>query len=331
MDYFAPGLRELARIGKRAWLRIVLVIARRSLRKAETRLGLLGWQQADFDAETQRQVDALQQVERGQADLTNRTAELGREIEAVTAERAQERDATAQTRAEIDGQQTAIGQKRAEVEALLATLTRRLGELERQSGALDSEESSLDALYRRLLVTQPQTVEVRDEILRIRERLFAIEKERTEIKRGQARAAEDLGKGREELEKLNAGIREFDLQLRSVKERFEKRDAELATRIRDLEKSRTQARAGYDQLERAKGDPYREIGRVLADSGVAPVNQPDALAAVYELRQKISEAKASIVQSCQHSAAEDRGIRRISFALWSVIAIALLLIALAML
>jgi hypothetical protein len=73
MDYFSPGFREIIRLVQRASLRVRGGITRRRLASVETQLGLLGWQQADFDPDTQRQVDALQNVEREQVALTTET------------------------------------------------------------------------------------------------------------------------------------------------------------------------------------------------------------------------------------------------------------------
>jgi hypothetical protein len=73
--------------------RASLAIARRAkhLAKAETQLGLLGWQQADFDEETQREVDKIMNVEREQARLTNEGATAGRSISELNTLREQTR------------------------------------------------------------------------------------------------------------------------------------------------------------------------------------------------------------------------------------------------
>jgi hypothetical protein len=54
VDYFSPGAREIARILGRVLNRLRMLAQRRRLARAETELGLLGWQQADYDEDTQR-------------------------------------------------------------------------------------------------------------------------------------------------------------------------------------------------------------------------------------------------------------------------------------
>ena len=76
MDYFSPGPRELARKLNRQTARRRLAAINRALAAAETELGLLGWQQADYDADTQRQVREIQSVEKEQTRLTNEAASV---------------------------------------------------------------------------------------------------------------------------------------------------------------------------------------------------------------------------------------------------------------
>ena len=91
MNYFSPGLRELARIAGRCRNGWRLRGARKHRDKAETELGLLGWQQAEFDPATQREVEKITQCEREQARLTNESAALAKEIAEISAQREQAR------------------------------------------------------------------------------------------------------------------------------------------------------------------------------------------------------------------------------------------------
>jgi chromosome segregation ATPase len=231
----------------------------------------------------------------------------------------------------FETQRAALVQKRTELEGVLERLNKRGPELEQQGSALETEEQALDGIHRRLLVTQPQTAALRDELLRIRERVLAIEKEKTEVKRGQARLVEDLGRARPEKTQLAESIAELERQLRAHKEQFDSSDAEYGSKLRELEKARARANSDFNRLERAKIDPYREIGRVLADSGVAPLNQPHALADVYGIRQKIAETEAAVTNSLQVSSGQDEMLLRVSLGLWGVVAVAVVLIACALL
>lgn len=322
MDYFLPGFREIIRLAQRASWRLRGWLSRRRLASAETQLGLLGWQQADFDPETQRQVDAIQHVEREQAGLTNRAATLAHEIETHTAERARLTGDFTQRRTALEAERTQAREPLVEIERTIRVIRDRPADVELRTAALDREERETDALYTRLLGTQPQTPQVRDEILRLRERLIAIPNERSDIKTQQARVVADLEERERQRQEIEQRSAEFDLRLRELKSQADRCDAEFAVRLKELEKEHTRAETGAQRLERAKLDPYREIGRVLADSEVAPVNQPQALARVLTLRRTIAEDQAAIVESLERTATEDAQMLRISLALWGVIALA---------
>lgn len=331
MSYFAPGFREILRFLARTALRLRLLVARRQLAAAETRLGLLGWQQADFDPETQRQVDAIQNVEREQATLTNRAADLARDLAAVTAERDAVRAGFEKQRAVLEAERTSARAPLAEIERIVGTVRGRPADIARRIADLERELRETDALYTKLLGVNPQTPQVRDEIMRLRQRLIAIPNETSDIKAQQLRATADL----EEREKQRAAIdrhtADLDRQLRELKAQAAERDAASATLSRALEKDHARAETDVARLERAKHDPYREIGRVLAESGVAPANQPHALTRVHDLWKAIAAHETALATSLAETAAEDASTLRTSLALCAVIALAALLVLSALL
>jgi chromosome segregation ATPase len=328
VDYFSPGLREIRRFGQRTNDRVRLRLAQRNLVKAETHLGLLGWQAADFDGETQRQVEALQNVEREQADLTNRAAELSRKLETIAAQRAKVRLDYDQRRTALEADTAKVREPLADIERKMRVVRENLPDVDRRVAQLDKEEREADALYKKLLSVQPQTQEVSDEILRHRDRLLAIPNEREDLKRRHARGTGELQTHERTIATITASVGELDGQLREAKSAFDSADGALAKEQREAEREKARVTHETDRLERAKHHPYLEIGRVLADSGVAPVNQPEALTHVQEFRYEISFRETAIADSLRTSAAEDREAQRISLGIWAVVAVlAFLLLA----
>ncbi|MEQ1861022.1 MAG: hypothetical protein ABMA13_13890 [Chthoniobacteraceae bacterium] len=295
------------------------LLARRSLAKAEALLGLLGWQQADFDPETQREVDAIQNVEREQAALNNRAAEVAADIHTLGEERAKVRAEFDRQRATLEAERNRVREPLIEIERILSE---RGAEVERLLAALDREEHERDAVYRKLLGVNPQTPQVRDEILHVRERLTSIPIEKTDLKAQQLHATT----GAQERTAIEQRTAELDRQLRDLAAVAGEQDASFATRIKALEKEHSLADSQSTRLERAKLDPYREIGRVLAASGVAPLNQPQALTRVHNLQCAIRDSDDAIAASLADTAAEDPSSLRLSLGLWTVIAIAVALI-----
>jgi chromosome segregation ATPase len=326
MNYFGPGIREIVRLAQRANWRLGGWRAARGLEKAETQLGLLGWQQADFDEETQRQVDAIQNVEREQGELSNRAAGLAQDIEKLNAERAAVRAEFDQKRSALEAERAKTREPMVELDRLIGVVRSRPADGNRRMAELDREERETDASYKKLLGVQPQSPQVRDEILHQRQRLLAIPNERQDIKAQQVRATADLQEREQQRAAIEQRSAELDRQLRDVKKAADQRDAEFASQLKGVEKEHARAEAEVRQLERAKLDPYREIGRVLADSGVAPVNQPQALERVLQLRQTIATNEMAVAESLERTAAEDREMLRISLGLWAVIAVAAIMV-----
>jgi chromosome segregation ATPase len=318
----------MRRLALRAEARVRLFFARRRLAEAEARLGLLGWQQAEFDTETQRQVEALQNVERAQATLTNRAAELRRQIESLAARRAQVAAEHKERCAALEAERLKESAPLADLEKKRRIVHDHLPDVEHRVAQLDKEEREADALYKKLLAVQPQTQEVRDEILRHRDRLLAIPNERDDVRLRHARGTAELQAHERSIAGITARVAELEEQLRVARRQFAEADGALAKEEREAERAKARCAHESERLERAKHDPYREIGRVLADSGIAPLNQPEALAAVQALRGAVARQEQTLADSLQRSAAEDREAQRISLGIWAVIAVlGLLLLA----
>jgi chromosome segregation ATPase len=331
VDYFSPCIHELSRIFKRANCRARIALTERKLAKAEENLGLLGWQQADFDEATQRQVDSLQNIEREQANLTNRSAELAHELSRLSEHRVR-------FRGEYDQQRGALESERNTARKPLADLERRLHitrdntpDVDRRTVQLDRELREVEELSDKLLAVQPQPLHVRDEMLRLRERVLAIQNERNDLKTQHARSLGETHHLEQQIAAIEKRTAEFDKKLRELKAKFEEEDEKLADEERQRAKEKETAETEVNDLERAKGNPYRAIGRVLADNGIAPMNQPTALANVVNLRDKIAGREAEMASLLQQTRSMNRTQFGVSLGLWALILVAGLLVLAALL
>ncbi len=263
--------------------RVRLILERRKLSRFETALGLLGWQQADYDSATQQQVNRLMDCEREQARITNDSAAIGLEIQQLekrrgTAEREfaeavsaalEKEHPTAVTIDALEAKVEATRRDRREIEARLPVLDRELRDAEEQ--------------YRALIVPDLPPPEVQTQLLKWRKRIMALPREKSEWVGKLHEVAGEL----DAMEKLLEALTEARTQ-------FEKRDEELADEISAQQKSKRKVEKQIDGLEKAKSDPYREIGRTLADQNIGPLNQPEALTAVLAQRKKIGRIEAAI-------------------------------------
>jgi chromosome segregation ATPase len=326
VEYFNPGLRELNRIAGRCIHRVRLALAQRRLAAAETELGLLGWQQADFDEHTERQVDEIQHVEREQARLHNASAELAQKVHSLTAERTRMSEQYDAQRARIEPERDKVRALLAEIGGRLATLRKREAQRERRGEEIGREQRKLEKQHENLLTIQPQTLQVRDDLTSLRKLQLEFVEELAEQECQRALVATDIEKDAKEYAECEQQCAAFDRQLRDLASASETAEAKFAEELRELEKEKARLATEVDKLESAKLYPYREIGRVLADSGVAPANQPEALNRVRNLRLMVQDYIAAIAASCAHSAQEDRTQLGISLALLAIIFVAIALL-----
>jgi chromosome segregation ATPase len=326
VEYFSPCLHELSRILKRVNCRAQIALAKRNLAKAEEHLGLLGWQQADFDESTQRQVDSLQNIEREQAALTNRSADLARRLEGLSENRVKFRTEYDQSRNAIEADRQKARHPLAEFERKLNFARSHAPDLDRTAAQLDREQRDIEELSTKLLVVQPQPIHIRDEILRLRDRALAIQNERRDLRTQHARSLSEIHHLEQQIVATEKRVSEFDQNLRELKAKFEQDDNKRADEERTCAEEKEKVERQVNELEHAKGNPYQAIGRVLADNGIAPMNQPAALSRVLGLREKIAQGEATMASLHAQTHAMDRTQLRVSVVLWMLILIALVLI-----
>lgn len=297
MNYFAPGLRELARILGRLVLRLRLMLARRKLAKLEIALGLLGWQQADYGGTAQKHVDRLLDFGREQLRLTNKSAAIGIEIQELETERGVRKREFEQAHARVIEEAQPPAASATAIEEQAAAKRKERKELDARLAVLDRELGAAEEEYRLLVVQSASLPEAQDAILRLRKVILAIPRERAEWQSkleqvgGQLRAMETL---------LEA--------LQEARERFDKKDGELVDEIVARQRKKQEVEKQIDAFEKAKARPYREIGRVLADHGIPPRNQPESLAAVHAQRLIVSAGESAIAASIEASCLEDRAV-----------------------
>ncbi len=319
MNPLLPAPRELARVLGRQATRLRRLVARRRLGQAETTLGLLGWQQADFEGDAQRPIDQLTNVEREQARLTNESAQLAIALRQLQDTRAAALQRSDETRALLEAARAQVAAPVAETERQLterqtmqANFAERTRDLDQELAATNRRQDQLRAI---------DTAEARGEMLRGRGRVWAIPKELTEIRLRQQQIAHELRPLEEALARGRSALALEDEKLRIQQADFQQADHALRDEISDRTRERQSLEKQIHGLEKAKGDPYRQIGQMLADSGIAPMNQPQALAAVQQARADLARLEVAIATSLGLSENEPRTALRYSFLFWITVAL----------
>ena len=283
-------------IGRQA-RRLRLLLERRKLARLEAALGLLGWQQADYDAETQEQVTRLMNCEREQGRLTNESAAIGLEIQKIEERRRAAEMEFAEAQAVALEKERPSAENVDELETQLAARRKERQEIEARLPVLDRELGDAEERYRTLVVPDFPSPMMQAELLRWRKMITALPQEKAEWVAKLRQVAEDL-----------AAMESLRKSLMEARSRHDKRDQECVEEIAARQRAKRKVEKQIEGLEKTKTDPYREIGRVLADQKIGPLNQPEALAVVLEQRKKIAALEAAITASLAASAREGRTV-----------------------
>jgi predicted nucleic acid-binding Zn-ribbon protein len=327
VNYFTPGLREIARKLSRQRHRLRILLARRELTRAETALGLLGWQQAEFDPQTQAEVDKINAYEREQSRLTNEGAGLAKELRELRVQREAARKVFEEKRRELEGQRSDTATDHPTIEKQLAELRKGEPTFERRVPDLDRELRNINRLYGDLITAANQTAQMKAEISRLRERTVTIANEKADLRNQHLRTVSEVRGLEARLERDRETIVALEREQRDLQAQFDASDGQFSSEIRAREREKARIEKEINTIETAKTNPYLQIGRVLADNDVAPMNQPGALDKVKRLRGRVVELDHLISLSFETSALQDRETVRLSMFLWGVITfIALLLI-----
>ncbi len=297
MNFFTPGLRELGRKVRRCTLRLALWRRRRQLAKAQTALGLLGWQQADFDPETHRQVEAINNVEREQGRLINEAAERSAEIRRLRSELEAAKRAHYEEHQRLAEEERKLREQRPPLERKLAEKRKNEPNFERQIPDLDRELREVNKLLSELLSADRHTPKVRQEITLLRERTVAIPNEKSDLRTQHFRIVNEIRSLEDALEENAEAAEKQAHRLREVDAAWTAREREMANHLKDQEREKARTEKRIAELESAKSNPYQQIGRVLAIANVAPMNQPDALERVKELEHELGETEQELLES----------------------------------
>ena len=325
MNLFSPAPRELARIVGRQAGRLRLVLARWRLGNAETNLGLLGWQQADFDGEAQRHVEQLTDVEREQARLTNDSARLGLALQRLQEERALALRQFEEARAVLEAERANVAGPVEETARQVAERERMRANLAERSAALERELGDANRRHADLLAAGTLTAETRGELGRLRGRTAGIPTELADLRLRQQRLANEIRPLEEALARGRAAVAIEDEKLRAQRAEFADADHARRKEVSDCEREKQTVEKEIAGLEKAKGNPYRKIGQALADADIAPMNQPHALAAVQQGRAVVERLEQDIAASLEASAHEDRAALQKSWCVWAAVGVVILI------
>jgi chromosome segregation ATPase len=307
VKFFHTGVREVARKMRRLWLRASTSVHARKLRKAEFDLGWLGWQQAHFTGpEIEAEIAKIEEFERQQAKLLNVSAELAHYIQQLQTQRAAARRQRHETLARLKAERQPLENSCTRTSAAVNAKCEALARFRAAMAKLESCDAELAGRYSELLTTYPQTPESRAALMHLGEERTALSTERQNLQRSRASAESELATLEETLAEVQSQINALDAASQEARKKSAAADRARSPQLREAQRAKTQSAKQMTFLDRNMREPFVRVGQVLADSDVAPLNQPEALEKVRRLRTRLEAMNAAIAQSVAESDAASR-------------------------
>jgi hypothetical protein len=281
------GWRDLR---ERVWMACLWALRFRIRRQrfhAEVELGFLGWEQVDlYDQEVVAAAAIIREFEEAQAALQNTSAELSKRNATLDEELAHEKALHEETQASLAAERAPIAARLEEAET---THRRKLEAIQRFDRALDEiarVEKELEAQSVAFMNTAQPSLAIRREAREISDHLTSLSVERSLVVADRQRAAAEGAPLDSIVADLRADLRRIDAASSAARNRLADATRRIAGEKRRLERERRKSTLRMSHLDRKKRRPYRTIGACLAETGIAPLNQPAVLEKVIALGRR---------------------------------------------
>jgi hypothetical protein len=330
VSFIRTGIREIALKVKRQRTRMALRHEKRLLQKSEINLGREGTAQAANFPELRNEIVALKKLEQEQKEVALRIAQIEEGIKKIEEQRQQNSRDQHAAIAKLEGEKKPLLQGHNEAknavdvcERELAAVGRRIQENEAADRDLLKQLSNLHAIN-----PPPPDLEARS--ASVSARRARLPDERAELLRARIGSTDAARVAKEKLVAAAAELSVAEKNIERMRSEFEGRDRKLSDNIRAQEEALRQARAQHQTVEERKNPAYLNIGRHLAEQGIAPPNAAHLLTETRHHREAMErhlQHKAEL--ALLSSQIDKQELRKFYFSVVSVLALLAIVLPLA--
>jgi len=329
VSFIRTGLREIGLKIRRQKTRIALRHEKRVLQKSEINLGREGTSQAVNFPEVRNEIVALKKLEQEQKEVALRIATIEEGIRKIELQREQNAKEQNAELAKLEEQKKPILQKQSEAKAATDLCDRELAAVERRLQENDAADRDLLQKLSELQAQVPPPDDLDAQMAGISARRVRLPEEKAEVTRARMGAAEACRAAREKLSQQESAVVAIDKQIAKVREEYEARDRALNEQSRAQQDALKEQKGHHQTVEEKKNPAYLNIGRHLASQGIAPPNAPHLLT-------EVQKHRAAVERHSQHTAElailssqiDKQELRKFYFASFSVVVVALIIVAL---
>ena len=329
MSFIRTGLREIGLKIRRQKTRMALRHEKRVLQKSEINLGREGCSQAVNFPEVRNEIVALKKLEQEHKEVALRISTIEEGIRKIELQRDQNAKEQNAALAKLEEQKKPILQRQNEAKAAADVCDRELASVERRLQENDLADRDLLKKLSELQAQIPPPEDLDAQMAGISARRVRLPEEKAEVTRARMGAAEACRAAREKLDEQEAAVAAIDKQIAKVREEYEGRDRALNEQSRAQQEALKEERSRHQTVEEKKNPAYLNIGRHLASQGIAPPNAPHLLAEVQKHRAGVERHSQHTAELAVLSSQIDKQeLRKFYFAVFSVVVVALIIVAL---
>jgi len=287
VSFIRTGLREVGLKIRRQKTRMALRHEKRLLQKSEINLGREGTSQAANFPELRNEIVALKKLEQEQKEVALRIAQIEEGIKKIEAERQENARAQSEVLAKLEVEKKPLLQLRNEAKSYADVCDRELSAVERRLQENDAADKELLKTVSELQAAEPPPSDFKTQSANIGARRARLPEERAELVRARMGSADACRIAKEKLAAAEAELSVVEKQIERARAEFDGRDKAFAENIRGQQDAVKEARVHHQTVEERKNPAYLNIGRHLANQGIAPPNVPHLLTEVQRHRTAV--------------------------------------------
>ncbi|HEY5036031.1 MAG TPA: hypothetical protein VII74_02740, partial [Chthoniobacterales bacterium] len=284
MSFITTGFRELALKVRRQRTRMALRHEKRLVKKSEIGLGREGTSEAAKFPEVRNEIVALKKLEQEQREFALRIAQIEDALKRIDQQRQENSRAQQAEIARLEEEKRPLIQRRDEAKAAADKCSKDLDAADRQLAEKEAADQELLKKLSALQTVEPPPADLQEQMTRIADARARLPNEKAEIAQARMAKVESCRESREKLAAAEAAVAQADKNIAHLRDESEARDRALNESSRAQQEEVRQARQQHQTVEEKKDPAYLNIGRHLADAGIAPPNAPHLLGEVQRHR-----------------------------------------------
>ncbi len=330
MSFISTGLRELTLKVRRQRTRLALRHEKRVLKKAEISLGREGTSEAAKFPEVRAEIVALRKLEQEQKEFAVRIAQIEEALKQIDLQRQENSREQSAALARLEEEKRPLVARRDAAKIVADNCGKDLATVDRR---IETHEAADQALLKKLTAlqsTEPPPADLQEQMERLGAERARLPEAKAEIMHTRLGSADACRAAREKLDAEEALVAQAEKNIAKVRGEFETRDRSLNESSRAQQEEVRQARQRHQTVEEKKNPAYLNIGRHLANAGIAPPSAPHLLADVQRHRAAAERHGEHTRELAQISSKIDKQeLRKFYFAVFSLLFLLAIIVPLA--